>query len=56
MREKKDISSQVDPAISQELIKIDHMSDADIDEKLAQMLVCVSPDGVCRHSLCTSIV
>ena len=39
MREKKDIASQVDPAISQELIKIDHMSDSDIDEKLAQMLV-----------------
>ena len=46
MREKKDISNQVDPAISQELIKIDHMSDADIDEKLGQMLVCDSLDSV----------
>ena len=39
VREKKDIASQVDPAGAQELIKIDRMSDTEIDEKLAQMLV-----------------
>ena len=45
VREKKDLTSQIDPAISQELMKIDRMTDAEVDEKLPQMLVSLGGNG-----------
>ena len=39
MREKKDSTQSIDPYTSQEIAKIDQMSDTEINDKLLQMLV-----------------